>query len=50
MYQPFAQTYSQLRNFLANGFYQRKMALLTSELADLQALHQNLLAQQTMQK
>ena len=49
-YQPFAQTYSQLQNYLTDGFYQRKMALLTSELADLRALHQNLLGQQTMQR
>lgn len=49
-YQPFAQTYSQLQNFMADGFYERKMALLQQELADLQALHQNLLTQQTIQR
>ena len=49
-FQPFAQSYSQLQNYLADGFYQRKMALLTSELGDLQALHQNLLGQQTIQR
>ncbi|MBO0933600.1 HlyD family efflux transporter periplasmic adaptor subunit [Fibrella aquatilis] len=49
IYQPFAQTYSQLQNFMTDGFYQRKMTLLQQELTDLQALHQNLLAQQTMQ-
>ena len=49
-YQPFVQTYSQLQNFMADGFYPRKQALLQAELADLQALHQNLLSQQTIQR
>lgn len=49
-YQTFAQTYSQLRNFVSDGFYARKQTILQQELSDLQSLHQNLLAQQRIQQ
>ncbi len=47
-YQTFAQAHSQLRAYLAGGFYPKKRAILQQELADLQALSQNLGQQQML--
>ena len=44
------QSQSQLRAYLKNGFYEQKQALLKQELTDLQALHENLLDQQALQR
>ncbi len=49
-YQAFVQSQSQLRAYLKNGFYEQKQSLLQQELTHLQALHQNLLEQQTLQR
>ena len=49
-YQTFVQSQSQLRAYLKNGFYEQKQALLQQELTDMQALHQNLLDQQAIQR
>jgi multidrug resistance efflux pump len=49
-YQTFVQSQSQLQAYLRNGFYEQKQLLLKQELTDLQALHQNLLDQQDLQR
>ncbi|GAA4419556.1 HlyD family efflux transporter periplasmic adaptor subunit [Nibrella viscosa] len=49
-FQTFEQTYIQLQAYLSNGFYSKKKVLLRQEIADLQALSENLKEQQALQQ
>lgn len=49
-FQTFRQAHIQLRAYLANGFYDKKKALLRQESVDLKILAENLQVQQSMQE
>jgi multidrug efflux pump subunit AcrA (membrane-fusion protein) len=49
-FQTFAQAHAQFSAFLQNGFYLQKKYLLQKDLADLEALRQNLFRQQNLHK